>query len=128
MTEDNSDISDMETSDVITSDVTTLETLAALVVNTTFIEINGLGFKIRPITWKEEIQIDKAVEKLRDSDKPAQFADDYTKAREKMRHIIMKGLIEPIPNREAIENLPSGLFILLATAIDDLSSFTSKKE
>jgi len=117
MTEDN-----IDTPDIVTSEI-----LASLVLSHTTVEIGGMGFKIRPLSWKEDMRIDKAVEGLRNDTSPSEQASNVDKARERMRLIISSGLVEPELARDAIENLPSGLFILLASKIDELSSFTPKK-
>lgn len=123
MTEDNSG-----EPDTTTVEIATQESLAALILSTTTINIGGQGFKIRPLSWKEDKTIDRAVETLRDETNISQPANNADKARERMRLIIKNGLMEPVLDRVAIDNLPSGMFIILATKIDDLSSFASKKE
>ena len=123
MTEDNSDVTDTQD----TQDVVTLEILASLITSSTYVKIGKHGFKIRPRSWNEEAIIDKTCDGLRDPTKPAQRADDGDRARKRMEMIIEKGLMEPEMDNKAIKNLPSGLLILLATKIDDLSSFLPKK-
>ena len=108
--------------------ITSAEELAAIITDGVVVDVGGKGFKIRPLSVKEEGGIDKAVTGLKDNDNPSLAASDIAQARERMRLIISKGLLEPQLGREQIENLPSGMFYLLATAIDNLSSYQSKKE
>lgn len=117
MTEENSD----------TPEIVTQEVLASLIMSSTTVKIGGMGFKIRPLSWKEDAGIDSAIETLRDTINPKELASDVNRARERMRLLITHGLVEPELSREAIDGLPFGLFILIASAIDDLSSFKPKK-
>lgn len=106
----------------------TKEELFMLISNVIDVEIAGETYGLRPVTWREDLDIDKAV----DSDVVIQrITDEKTKRIEKARmrtHLLVwKGTVEPDLTKDEVNNLPVGLVMRIAEEITRLSSFLEKK-
>lgn len=106
----------------------TKEELLMLVSNVVDVKIAGNTYGLRPVTWREDLDIDKVV----DSDaRINSITDERTRRIEKARmrtHLVVwKGTVEPDLTKDEINNLPVGLVMRIAEEITRLSSFVEKK-
>jgi hypothetical protein len=108
----------------------TKDDIAALLLNEVEVRIEGLEktFGIRPLTWKEDDDIDKAVMSLPFPEAKTDIDRRAARARERMRLVVQSAVVQPRLTKEIVQSMPVGLVIALARAIDDISSFQSKNE
>lgn len=106
----------------------TKEELLMLVSNVVDVKIAGSIYGLRPVTWREDLDIDKVVDSNADI---MNITDERVKRIEKARmrtHLVVwKGTVEPDLSKDEINNLPVGLVMRIAEEITRLSSFVEKK-
>lgn len=128
MTKDKDDI--IEEIEEITEERISRDDLANLILDTVDIKFEMKGkiktFAVRPITWKEEMEIDQAVKAMKFPTITDERDLRTARARERMRLIVQQALDEPKLSKEEIFNLPAGLVLALATEIDRISSYQAK--
>ena len=95
----------------------TRDELIKLVTNVNNVEIEGMVFGIRPITWQEEVDIEESVS--------AQKTEEM-KVRERIVLTAWTGLVEPKLSLEEVKNLPVGLVTKLAMKVSEISSGVEK--
>ena len=99
-----------------------------LISNVVDVEISGKTFGLRPVTWREDLDIDKVV----DNDAFIKTIIDekvrrIEKARMRTHLVVWKGTVDPDLTKDEINNLPVGFVMRIAEEITHLSSFAEKK-
>ena len=104
--------------------------LAALVLDVVDLVIPGIEkpFGIRPLTWKEDDEIDQAVMSMSFPTAKTERDIRVARSRERMRQIVQTAVVEPKFTKSDIQTLPVGLVIALGNAIDEISSYQPKNE
>lgn len=95
----------------------TRDELIKLVTNVNNVEVEGMVFGIRPITWQEEVDIEESVS--------AQKTEEM-RVRERIVLTAWTGLVEPKLTLEEVKNLPVGLVTKLAMKVSEISSGVEK--
>lgn len=104
--------------------------LAAIMLNVVNVQVEGIDkvFGIRPLSWKEDDDIDKAIMAMSFPEAKTDRDLRGSRARVRMRQVVQSAVVEPKLIKSDIQNMPVGLVIALARAIDDLSSYLPKNE
>ena len=108
------------TNEATPSNRATLDDLMRLVLTSTEVRIEGIDkpFAIRPLTWKEDLEIDQIVTGI------TNLTD---RARERTKLIVWTALMDPKITKDDVSRLPVGLVIRLADEIMKISSFLQRK-
>lgn len=108
----------------------TNDDLAALILNVVNVQVEGIDktFGIRPLTWKEDTDIDHAVMAKIFPAAKTERDQRSARARERMRLVVQAAVVEPKLMKHNVQGMPVGLVIALAKAIDDMSSYLPKNE
>lgn len=96
----------------------TKEELMKLVIDVTEIDIDGKKFGVRPITYAEDMEIERTMNKQ---------MNDGERIRQRILMQVWKGLVDPKLTPEDIGCLPVGLVTKIAISIGEISSGVSKK-
>jgi hypothetical protein len=104
--------------------------LAAIMLNVVDVQVEGIEkvFGIRPLSWKEDDDIDKVVMSMSFPEAKTDRDLRGARARVRMRQVVQSAVVEPKLAKSDIQNMPVGLVIALMNAIDDISSYLPKKE
>jgi len=95
----------------------TKEELIRLISDVVDIEIDGRTFAIRPITFAEDTDIERAV---------TEEKSEGARMRQRVFLTVWKGLVEPKLEMSDIEMLPAGLVMKIAIEINNLSAGVPK--
>ena len=104
--------------------------LAAIMLNVVDVQVEGIEktFGIRPLSWKEDDDIDKAVMAMSFPEAKTDRDLRGARARVRMRHVLQAAVVEPKLSKSDVQSMPVGLVIALARQIDELSSYLPKNE
>lgn len=108
----------------------TKDDIAALVLNVVEVQVEGIEkpFGIRPLTWKEDTEIDQAVMSMSFPMAKTERDQRGARARERMRLVVQSAVVDPKLMKSDVQSMPVGLVIALARAIDDMSNYLPKNE
>lgn len=104
--------------------------LAAIMLNVVDVQVEGIEkvFGIRPLSWKEDDDIDKAIMAMSFPEAKTERDMRGARARVRMRQVLQSAVVDPKLTKSDVQSMPVGLVIALAKAIDDLSSYLPKNE
>jgi hypothetical protein len=100
--------------------------LMSLMANIVDVEVEGMTFGIRPISWKEDLDLDRSASASRDEN--GRLFGEEEQARERMKQMVWLGVVDPKMSQVEVDKLPVGLVIRLAREIGKISSYIEKNE